>query len=142
MTVTAEEEGPNVRVRAGVRSYLFATIEREKLLSLYERYSGEAKKVFGVRWRSVEGENIAERELEEIVERVTLDALYFYNTSRLPVEISDADWAHPQALRVVQDVVERHHRGSAAAPLAAHLAGMSLEEYLRWKQGEQMFQDR
>jgi hypothetical protein len=142
--LTLTEEGEHVRAWAGGGSYLFVGAEKSEVLALYTRFVAEARDVFGPRWRSFGGANLEAAEFEDLTRRATLHWMYYYIANRLPVEITVADWRHPQTRRVVQEIVKRRFgtESEEAIALCAQLTGMSPAGFRKWKKGDELFQSR
>jgi len=142
--LTVTEEGSNARARAGGRSYLFADSDAASVLATYTSFVDQARETFSPRWRAVNGANIDAAEFSDLTQRATLHWMYYYIANRLPVEITEADWKHPQTLRIVQEIVKRRfgNESEEAIALCAHLTGMSRAGYRRRKKGDELFQNR
>lgn len=142
--LTVEQEGRNVRATAGPLNYLFVDSDRATVIATYTRFVAQARDYFGPRWRSMHGSNIDAAEFSHLTQKATLHWMYFYIVNRLPVQIADADWRHPQTHRIVQEIVERRlTTGSEeATALCAHLTGLSRDGFLKWKEGDELFLNR
>jgi hypothetical protein len=70
--------------------------------------------------------------------------MYFYIINQMPVQITNADWEHPQTRRIIQTVAERRFPAGSheATALCAHLMGLSRDGYLRWREGDELFLNR
>ena len=142
--LTVTQEGRNVRATTGRLNYLFGDSERETVISLYTRFVAQARDQLGRRWRSIDGPNIDAAEFSDLTQEATLHWMYFYVINRLPVNITDADWSHPQTHRIVQAIVERRFASGseAATALCAQLTGLSRDGFLKWKEGDELFLNR
>jgi len=138
-SLTVRQEGRNVRATAGRLNFLFRDSDRDTIANLYARLAAQARAYFAPRWASHHATNIGASAFRDLIQEVTLHWMYFFVNNGKPVEISDADWEHPQTRRILQAVVERDllPASEQAAELCAHLMGVSQEEYLRWRDGDQ-----
>jgi hypothetical protein len=142
--LTVTQEGKNVRATSGPLNYLFVGSDKAAILSMYRSSVAMARDYFGPRWRSVRGANITADDFNDLTQEVTLHWMYFYVINRLPVQISNTDWGHPQTHRIVQKIVERRFTGGSeeATVLCAHLTGLSRDGFLKWREGDERFLNR
>jgi len=90
------------------------------------------------------GPNIDAAQFTELTQKATLHWMYFYIVNRLPVQITGADWRHPQTHRIVQEIVARRFAADSeeATALCAHFMDLSRDDFLKWKEGDELFLNR
>jgi hypothetical protein len=142
--LTTHQEGSSTRVKSGNLNFLFRDSTPETIIKTYTHYVAAAREIFGRRWRSFKGPNMNEDDFLYLTQKATLCSMYFYIVNRMPVNITEADWNHPAAREIVQEVVERRFsRGTKeATSLCAHLMALSEKEYLGWQKGHELFINR
>jgi hypothetical protein len=138
------QEGRNSRATSGRLDFLFVASERNTVLSTYTKFVTVARDYFAPRWQSFPGPNLDTDDFHDLTQEATLHWMYFYILNRTPVEITDADWQHPQTRRIIQGVVERRFSPNSpeATALCAHFMGLSSTDYLRWRAGDELFLNR
>jgi hypothetical protein len=142
--LSVRQEGRNARASVGRRSYLFVESDRDTVIATYLRFVSRARDYFGRRWQSFSGSNIDADDFSDLTQEATLHWMYFYIINRKPVQITDADWEHPQTRQIIQSVVERRFPPGSheATDLCAHLMGLSRDGYLKWRAGNELFLNR
>src|ERR1039457_1914332 len=138
-----QQEGDKTRVISGKLNFLFNS-NPEKIIAAYNFFAACARDYFKPRWQSVRGANLNLQEFNEFTKESTLYWMYFYIINRMPVEIKNSDWEHPETRRKIQKTVElRFKRGSVeASQLCAHLMGLSQSEYVNWRKGDELYLNR
>ncbi len=139
--LTVHKEGRNARATAGHPDFLFLESDKDTIAETYRQLVVQARDYFAPRWHSHLGANIDSTAFRDLIQEATLHWMYFYINNRMPVQVPDSDWDHPQTRRIIQAVVERSfHPGSEeAVQLCAHLMGVSQDEYLNWREGDHWF---
>ena len=138
------QEGRNARATSGRLNYLFVESDRDAVIATYRRFVARARDYFARRWKSFCGPNVDPDDFSDLTKEATLHWMYFYIINRKPVQITDADWEHPQTRRIIQSVVERRFPPGSheATVLCAHLMGLSRDGYLKWREGNELFLNR
>jgi hypothetical protein len=138
------QEGTSTRATSGNLNFLFANSTPDSIIKVYADNVASATELFGKRWRSFNGPNIDEDDFRYLTQKTTLRSMYFYIVNRMPVKITEADWNHPAAREIVQEVVERRFPRCTkeATSLCAHLMALSEKEYLGWQKGHELFINR
>jgi hypothetical protein len=142
--LSIRQEGRNSRATSGRLNFLFVESDRDAVLATYTRFVARARDYFARRWRSFRGPNIDADDFTDLTQEATLHWMYFYIINRMPVQITETDWEHPQTRRIIQAIVERRFSPGSheAIVLCAHLMGLSRDGYLRWREGDELFLDR
>jgi hypothetical protein len=137
--LTVSQEGPDARGRAGKLEYLFPGADAAGVIEAYHLIRAQAQEHFLSRWSTYRGANIDAASFGAMIQEAALNWMYFYIANRLPLEIADRDWEHPQTRRVIKAVVERSFPpgSEAATNLCAQLMGISRDDYLSWADGEE-----
>jgi hypothetical protein len=137
--LTVSQEGPHARATAGRLDILFPGSDATAIAEAYRTSTAQAQEHFLSRWSTYRGPNIDAASFGAMIQEAALNWMYFYIANRLPLEIADRDWEHPQTRRVIKAVVERSFpTGSdAATDLCAQLMGISRDDYLSWADGEE-----
>jgi len=142
--MTFTQEGPNVRVIAGRLNFLFTQSEHAVISAAYARHVVQGRAHFAQRL----GGDVLEPALAALVEAVareaTLHWMYFYVVNRLAIEITAADWEHPQTRRIICRSVEEKVKpcSAEAAALSARLMGLSVADYQRWRRADEEYVER
>ena len=138
-SLIVRQEDRNARATAGRLDFLFRDSDKDTIARLCSRLVAQARDYFASRCRSHRGANIGAPAFHDLIQETTLNWMYFYVNNRRRVQILDADWEHPQTGRIIQAVVERDFQPASveAVQLCAHLMGVSQEEYLNWREGDQ-----
>jgi hypothetical protein len=134
-------EGSATRITAGRLNVLFPASDPSEIRDAYHRLLLETERRFTPRWKDFAGVSIADAAFFEIVQEITLHWMYFYVLHQLPLQIHEADWDHPQTRRILQAGVRRSLPGDAGtqARLSAHLMGLSVAEFLSWREADDAF---
>lgn len=142
--LTVLQEGSSTRARSGNLNFLFRDSTPETIIKTYTQFVEEAREIFGKRWNSFKGPNIDKDDFHYLTQKATLRSMYFYIVNRMLVKITEADWNHPAAREIVQEVVERRFPPGTkeATSLCAHLMAISEKEYLGWQKGHELFINR
>ena len=135
--VIVQQEGQNTRAMSGSLNFLFVNSERNKVIATYKYFVSSARNYFKPRWQSFRGSNLALEDFNEFTKEATLWWMYFYIINRLPVEIKEKDWEHPQTKSIILKAVQRNFQKDSceASQLCAHLMGLSENEYVNWRKG-------
>jgi hypothetical protein len=138
------QEGRNSRATSDRLNFLFVESDRDTVLATYTRFVAQARDYFARRWQSFRGPNIDAGDFTDLTQEVTLHWMYFYIINRMPVQITETDWEHPQTRRIIQVIVLRRFSpgSNEATALCARLMGLSRDDYLRWREGEELFLNR
>jgi hypothetical protein len=139
--LTVRQEGNNVRVTTGRLDFLFPDSEAQDIGETYNRLALESEGHFTLRWESLPGADVAPSTFDEIVQEVTLNWMYIRATNHQPLQISEAEWEHPQTRRIIQSAVKRNLQPGSRieTQLCALLMGLSEAEYLNWHEADNTF---
>lgn len=140
---TQEEKG--VRAKAGRLNFLFVTGDLPTIVSAYTALAKQARDHFGPRVRSLSGVRLDEEWFNELLRKMALDRIYRDVIGRQPIDLGARNWDNDlQIRRIIQWAADHKWRRDPAklALVAAHIMGLSSEEYARWWEGEKRFQDR
>jgi len=131
------------RIQATVgkgRGFAFQGVDLETLTSQFEKFVQQARGHFGPRRPPALDESF----LNEIVAEATLNAMWLDIAHRKPVSISERTWDGPSTQRIVHWAVSKKwaRNKDKVAAVTAQLLGFTPEQYARWREGEERFQNR
>jgi hypothetical protein len=139
--LTVRQEGRDVRATTGRLNFLFPGSSARIIGETYNHLIPKADSHFALRWNAHDGPNIGPGAFYEITEEITLHWMYLHAINQQTLEISNADWEHPQTRRIIQSGVRRNLQGGpeAEAYLCARLMGLSDTEYRNWREADDTF---
>lgn len=142
--LSVRREGRHTRVSSDRINVLFVDSEPDFIIAAYAKVFDSARTHFRPLWASYRGPNIDEADLAELTQRATLDSMYFFVVNKVPLQVFDLEWHSAQTRRIVRESVERRFPAESreAADLCAHLMDLSPEEYLRWREGDELYRHR
>lgn len=143
--LTFAREGTHVRATCDDgRSYLFLEEGLEGLIEAYRRAASSVRERLGPRFDSFGGDKLDDESFRAMTREAALDFLYVAVINGLSREPEENEWEHPTTHRVVERWVARafRRRPEHARALAAHLMGLSLEQYDAFKAAEARYANR